>query len=800
MQEKTLKILEFDKIIGLLVERAMTAPGRERCSTLLPAKELTKIQAAQEETDDMVHLLLEKSDLPLSGISDIRPAVRRAESDAVLSTVELMKIGAFLRSVQRIKGTLPEDYGSGDNPDSRLVYERILLLSPLAGLESRIDECIAGEEEIRDRATVELYNIRRRIRRAQDDVRKELDRIMRSRPSALQDIVVTLRGDRYVVPVKAEHRNQIPGLVHDTSASGSTVFVEPMAVVELNNKIKVLMSEEAKEIEQILLELSTKVANQSDTLITNATVLTDLDFAQAKAKLALSMKAMPPLLNDHGRIVLKAARHPLISPAEVVPIDFELGTTFKTLVITGPNTGGKTVTLKTCGLLTLMAMAGLQIPAQDKSEVSTFNHVLADIGDEQSIEQSLSTFSSHLRQIIEITAIAEPGSLVLLDELGAGTDPSEGAALAISILEDLRSKGALTVATTHYKELKGYALNTPEVENACCEFDTDTLRPTYRLMIGVPGVSNAFAISQRLGLDPSIIARAQDLISDEGAQFEELVASIEKSHQEAKRMREEIEALRAEAKTAREELAAEEIKLEDKRQQILDQAKIEAAELYIQAEQDVEQLLAELKQKINQDAGHHIISEARGQIRQAQEKIAGQRQKDRLIRHAGQPLSADDIQPGQVYDAPALGLSGTVEGYPDNKGNVVLRSGQMQVTVPVTALTWPEKKSEPKKQRKPAAGSKENAGRITADRRYRMGTELMLLGKLVEDALLELDNYLDDATLAGLNTVRIVHGKGTGALRSAVGDFLAHDKRVSGFRLGGQGEGGDGVTIAELNL
>ncbi len=799
MQKKTLKILEFDKIIDLLTERAMTAPGRERCAALLPETELNKVEAAQAETDDMVHLLLEKSDLPLGGISDIKPSVRRASADAVLSTGELMKIGAFLRSVQRVKSTLPEGYGKGENSEYRLVYERILLLSPLAGLETRIDECIAGEEEIRDRATAELYNIRRQIRRAQEDVRKELDRIIRSRPAALQDAVVTLRGDRYVVPVKAEHRNQVPGLVHDTSASGSTVFVEPMAVVELNNKIRMLMSEEAKEIEQILQELSTKVANQSEILITNAGILTELDFAQAKARLALSMKAMPPLLNDQGRIILKAARHPLIDPSEVVPIDFELGTTFKTLVITGPNTGGKTVTLKTCGLLTLMAMAGLQIPAQDQSEISTFRHVLADIGDEQSIEQSLSTFSSHLKQIIEITAIAGPGSLVLLDELGAGTDPSEGAALAISILEDLRSKGALTVATTHYKELKGYALNTPEVENACCEFDTETLRPTYRLMIGVPGVSNAFAISQRLGLDPAIINRAQDLISDEGVQFEELVASIEKSHQEAQRMREEIDALQAESKAVREKLAAEEIKLEDKRLHILDQAKAEAAELYTQAEEEVERLLADLKEKSDQDAGHRIVSDARGQIRQAQEHIKGQSQKDRLVRHAGQPISAEDIKPGQEYDAPALGLSGTVEGYPDNKGNVVLRSGQMQVTVPVTALTWPQKKSETKKRKSPATGKKENVAQITGSRRYQMGTELMLLGKLVEDALLELDNFLDDAVLAGLTTVRIVHGKGTGALRSAVGEYLSRDQRVESFRLGVQGEGGDGVTIAELN-
>ena len=567
--------------------------------------------------------------------------------------------------------------------------------------------------------------------------------------------------------------------------------------MELNNKIRVLTIEEKREIEKILLELSAKVANQSEILLTNAELLTQLDFAQAKAKLALSMKGMPPVLNNSGRIVLKAARHPLIPEREVVPIDFELGTDFKTLVITGPNTGGKTVTLKTCGLLTLMAMAGLQIPAQDQSEVSLFKHVLADIGDEQSIEQNLSTFSSHLKQIIEITALAGPGSLVLLDELGAGTDPSEGAALAISILEDLRGKGALTVATTHYKELKGYALNTAEVENACCEFDTETLRPTYRLMIGVPGVSNAFAISRRLGLDPGIIARAQDLISDEGARFEELVASIEKSHQEALRIRSEIEALRAESQAARETLATEKKKLEQEKYAILDQARDEANNLYAGVEEEIERLLADLKQKLNWEASHHIASHAKGQIRQAQEKITAGRTKEHLKRAAGEALTASDIIPGQNYDAPALGLSGTVADVPDSKGNVVLRSGQMQVTVPVTALTWPSEKTV-KSKKTVSSSPRENISTLTRSKKNMLGTELLLLGKKVEEALSELDHYLDDAVLGGLNIVRIVHGKGTGALRAAVGDYLARDRRVANFRLGGPGEGGDGVTIAEL--
>ncbi len=796
MQDKTIRILEFDKISQLLAEKAMTIPARELCLRLLPLKKLAEVQAAQAETDDMVRYLLEKGDLPLHGISPLKPIVHRAVAEAVLDTRELLQIGSFLRSVQRVKAVLGEEYGQNEADDPRLVYERISLLFPLAGLEKRIDECIAGEDEIKDRATVELYNIRRRIRQAQDEIRKELDRLVKSRSQALQEAIVTLRSDRYVVPVKAEHRAQVPGLIHDTSATGSTVFIEPLSVVELNNKIRLLLAEEKREIEQILLELSGKVSQQADTLLSNAELLTLLDFAQAKARLALAMKAMPPLMNDEGRIVLKAARHPLIDPAEVVPIDFELGRKFNTLVITGPNTGGKTVSLKTCGLLTLMAMAGLQIPAKEQSEISIFKYVLADIGDEQSIEQNLSTFSSHLKQIVEILKLAGPGSLVLLDELGAGTDPSEGAALAIAILDFLRSRGALTVATTHYKELKGYAINTAGVENACCEFDTESLRPTYKLMIGVPGVSNAFAISERLGLMPAVIDRARTLITDEGARFEELVSSIEKSHQEAEKIRAEIEILKEESLVTKNKLAEEESKLEKMRGKVLENAQQEAAELYLAAEEEIERLLRESKERIDQSAGHHIASDARGQMRKARAKLAAARNKERLADHVGKIIKPEDVQPGQTYLAPALGLTGTVDGPPDNKGNVILRSGQMQITVPVSALTLPVKERGTKNKLKRGGG--DNSGKITGSKRRQMGTELMLLGRLVEDALIELDSFLDDAVLAGLTQLRIVHGKGTGALRKAVRGFLQQDKRVLSFRLGEPGEGGDGVTIAEL--
>jgi len=797
MDARSLTILEYDKIIHELAQMAHSSLGRDRCEELLPVAVLAEVKSRQTETDDAVRLILEKGVLPLGGISDIRPSVARARSEAQLSCGELMRIGAFLRAVVRLKAQLPEDADL-----NRIVYQLLAQLRPARELEQRLDEAIAGEDELHDRASVQLASIRRRIRDTQNEVKESLARIVRSHARALQDQLVTLRGDRYVVPVKAEHRGEIPGIVHDTSSSGATLFIEPLAVVELNNKIRELMGLEREEVDRILFELSGLVSAQADLLLTDAELTAQLDFIMAKGRLSLKMKAMPPEINDQGRIRLRAARHPLIPRERVVPIDFELGTSFRTLVITGPNTGGKTVSLKTCGLFTLMAMAGLQIPARENSEISVFDEVLADIGDEQSIEQDLSTFSSHLRNIVRITTAARPHTLVLVDELGSGTDPSEGAALAIAILDYLRTHGCLTVATTHYKELKGYALRTPGVENACCEFDTETLRPTYRLLIGVPGVSNAFAISRRLGLSPLIIDNARALISEEGIRFEELIQNVEKSRSEADRLRLETVALRDEAAALARQLSDEKTRLADKSRQVVQKAREDARELYSEAYQEIEQLLEEirsLQKERDLNESHQLAMQARQKIRSGLNQIEGEIGKATLTAD-GEALSAADIHIGETYYAPVLGLLGKIIEGPDNRGNCVLQSGTMKVNVAAEALRMPtetEKTGQP-----PNRASRRQAGRradsIIMDRKLNMTTEIQLLGQTVEEAVSTLDKFLDDAVLAGIQNVRIVHGKGTGALRSAVHQQLKRDKRVKTFRLGAYGEGDSGVTLAEL--
>jgi DNA mismatch repair protein MutS2 len=797
MDKRTLLILEYDKIIHELTLMTHSPLGCELAAALTPVSDLAEVQYRQAETDDAVKIILEKGILPLNGMHDIRPAVTRSRSQAQLSCAELLRIGAFLRGVSRLRGSLPESY----DPE-RILFGLLVRLQPLPEIEARLDVAIANEEELHDRASAELSSIRRRIRKAQNEVKDSLARLVRSHGRSLQEQLVTLRGDRYVVPVKAEHRGDIPGIVHDTSASGATLFVEPLVVVELNNRIRELIGLEREEVERILQELSALVAADADALDADAELVARLDFAMAKGRLALKMKGQPPVLNDRGRINLRSARHPLIPSDRVVPIDFELGTTFKTLVITGPNTGGKTVSLKTCGLLTLMAMAGLQIPARERSEISIFDEVLADIGDEQSIEQDLSTFSSHLRNIIRITTRARPKTLVLLDELGSGTDPSEGAALAIAILDYLRRKGCLTVATTHYKELKGYALRTPGVENACCEFDTDTLQPTYRLLIGVPGVSNAFVISQRLGLQAAIIEHARSLISEEEMHFEELIANVEKSRSEAGRLQLEARKLRDQAA---EELRQHKIlrdQLADKSRQVVEKARTEARVLYGDALQEIEEMMAEIRQLQREDnlaQKHLLATEARRKIRTGLGRIE-QEIGHATLHASGEALTEEEIQIGRHYSAPALGIVGKVVEGPDNRGNYVLQSEAMRISVSADALRHPEavadSSGKPQSRDRPGSGRKQDG--LTMERRLVMNTEILLLGQTVEEASGNLDKFIDDAVLAGITSIRIVHGKGTGALRSAVHQQLKSDKRVKSFRLGSYGEGDSGVTLAEL--
>lgn len=794
IQEKTLKTLEFDAVIQQLTDLASTAIGRPLCQNLVPLADCQASEEALAETDDALIRLLKYGELPFSGINDMGPAVRRAQAGAVLDCADFLRLAAFLRAVDRM---LEEVSQAGDD-QTLMIHRKALRLESLPGFRRRLEQSIRDEEDLFDQASDKLHQIRSRLREAQASVRRELDRVLAKGGDALQERIITMRSGRYVVPVRSDRRGAIKGIVHDTSASGSTLFIEPMAVVEVNNKIRELEAAEKHEIHEILKELSAIVANQAPLFMANLDLLAQLDFAMAKAKLAANSQAHRPRLNERGEILLKKARHPLIPKDRVVPIDFELGRDFNTLVITGPNTGGKTVTLKTCGLLTLMAMAGLFVPAAEESELSCFQKIEADIGDEQSIEQNLSTFSSHMREIIRITDTAGPGTLVLLDELGAGTDPSEGAALAIAILDHLKASGCHTVATTHYRELKGYAMNEAGVENACCEFDTDTLQPTFKLLIGVPGVSNAFAISHRLGLSPKIIDSARALISEEGARFEDLVSAIEQSHREARAMEEEIDRLRQETLEAREALEDQREKLARERTKILEEARAEAGTLIEEARTSIDQLLDDLKGQAGsaQTSDHRLASEARGRLAAVGKRF----ELDRRRKEAGGegPLEPEAIVLGGHYQAKSLGVSGQVRELPDAKNNVVLEAGSFRVTVPVSQLVPLKPKSKDKKKTPKAPLSK--TASLSSDIVMRAGAELMLLGKRVDEALGLIDHFLDDALLAGLSPVRIVHGKGTGALRQASHDFLARDRRVVSFRQGGEGEGGDGVTVVEVKL
>ncbi len=795
MVSRSLEKLEYNAIMALLSSRAATSIGRALCTGLRPASSLSESCAWLCETDEAVRRLLKWGDLPFSGIDDIRPAVKRASAGAVLTCGEFLRIASFLRAVDRMLAAVADcltEESSGELP----LHRKVRLLEPLPGFVRRLEQSVAGEDELFDHASEELFSIRRRLRDTHDAVRRELDKVVTRQSGALQENLITMRSGRYVVPVRSDRRASVPGLVHDTSSSGNTLFIEPMAVVELNNKIRELEAAEKHEMLAILKELSGIAAAQADVLIADTAILAELDFAMAKARLALDMNAICPVMNDRGAIVLKKARHPLIPGDQVVPIDFELGRSFRTLVITGPNTGGKTVSLKTCGLLTLMAMAGLFIPVESPSEISWFQNIEVDIGDEQSIEQNLSTFSSHLREVIRITESAKKGTLVLLDELGAGTDPSEGAALAIAILDYLRMAGCHTVATTHYRELKGYAMNEEGVENACCEFDTETLQPTYKLLIGVPGVSNAFAISSRLGLNPAIIDSARALVSDEGARFESLVSAIEQSHREARAMESEIERLRADIRRAKEALESERENLREERERLLAKAREEAAGLLEEARTEVDRLLEEMRSEAEHGRArdHRVESEARGRL-----AAIGKRFN---VRQAGKTeesgLSADTatLVPGEYYETRTLGVSGFLRELPGSKDQVVLESGSFRVTVPISELKRVRRKPPDDRRRKRANAEPSSALRSSIV--MRAAAELVLLGKRVDEALGEIDQFIDDAVLAGLSPVRIVHGKGTGALRKATHEYLSRDKRVLSFRLGGDGEGGDGVTVAEL--
>ncbi len=788
MNEKVLNTLEYNKIIQTLTDFADSEPGKKVCNALKPSTDLEEIHKAQAETKDALSRLFKQGSTSFGGNKDIGFTVKTLEIGSTLSSIELLKIAKLLDNVNRIK-----TYGRKDKEDtpSDSLDEYFELLSPLTFLANEINRCILAEDEIADDASPTLKSIRRYMITTNDKIHSQLISMVNgSYRSFLQDAVITMRNNRYCIPVKAEYKSQVHGMVHDQSATGSTFFIEPAAVVELNNKIKELTLQEQEEIERILAELSAQAADYTHELALNQKLMTHLDFVFAKAKLAMDLNATEPIFNTDHYINIRKGRHPLLPKKSVVPIDIHLGKDFDLLIITGPNTGGKTVSLKTVGLFTLMGQAGLHIPALDRSELSIFTEVYADIGDEQSIEQSLSTFSSHMKSIVHILAHADENSLCLFDELGAGTDPTEGAALAIAILNHLHDRGIRTMATTHYSELKIYALSTSFVENACCEFSVETLQPTYRLLIGIPGKSNAFAISSKLGLSDEIIAAAKEQISKEDESFEDVIADLEQSRITIEKEQKEIAEYKERIRTLQEQLKAKNEKIDKAKDKILREANEKAREILQEAKEVADETIRDFNKL---DAGTDIkaLEKKRQKVR---DKIAEKNDKLALKTDNNAPkqktLDPSKLKKGDSVKILSMGLKGTVSTLPDSKGNLFVQCGIMRTAANIKDLAYAEEVTitTPTLQR---TGS----GKIKMSKSLSVSTEINLLGKTVDEALSALDKYLDDAYLAHLPSVRVVHGKGTGALRSAVHSHLKRLKYVKEFRLGEYGEGDAGVTI-----
>ncbi|MFZ5986325.1 MAG: endonuclease MutS2 [Bacillota bacterium] len=792
MNEKTLRVLEFDKIIKRLVSLTSSVLGVELAEKLLPETDFDKVQSLLKETSDGVTFIARRGSPPMGGIHDIRDSLRRVDIGAVLSPGELLKIASVLRASRNLKNYASDDRIKTD--DNNIVSELIRLLEPNKRVEDKINMSIVSEEEISDAASPALANIRRQIRHAQDSIKDRLNDILRSSKyqKYMQESIVTIRGDRYVIPVKQEHRSEIPGLIHDSSASGATIFVEPMAVVEANNNIRELKIKEQVEIERILQELTAAVAEIVTNLVSNISLLAKLDFIFAKAKLSLDFNCVCPKLNNEHRIIIKKGRHPLLDQKIVVPIDFWIGQEFDTLVVTGPNTGGKTVTLKTAGLFTLLTQAGLHIPANEGTEMSIFNKVYADIGDEQSIEQSLSTFSSHMKNIVSILKNIDDSSLVLFDELGAGTDPTEGAALAMSILEYLRQKGCITVATTHYSQLKVYAVTTRFVENACCEFDVETLKPTYKLLIGVPGKSNAFAISKRLGLDEDVIERAKEFLTKEDIKFEDMLLSIEKNLSQTENERIRAESYRLEAEKLKKELDEQKRRFNESKEKSLKEAREEARKILLEAKRESESIISEMRrlEKESENASRHKeAEEMRLKLKNKVDSIEETLSKPIVPRNT-LVKPPKNLKPGDSVLIVNLNQKGTVVTPPNKDGEALVQAGIMKINVHVSNLrVVDEQKSEIKKS---------GIGEIGVLKAKSISTEIDLRGYNLDEALESIDKYLDDAIIAGLGEVSIIHGKGTGILRNGIHKHLRSNSRIKSFRLGKYGEGESGVTIVEL--
>lgn len=788
MNQKVLKTLEFTKIIEILAEKADSEPGKIMCRELLPSVIPEEIAQNQAETRDALGRLFKNGGTSFGSNSDLGFAIKALEIGSTLSTAELIRLASLLDNVSRIK-----TYGKKereDLPDDCLAvyFDR---LTPMTQIANEIHRCILSEEEIADDASPTLKSIRRSLTLTGDKIHSQLNSLLNgSYRTYLQDSVITMRNNRYCIPIKAEYKGQVNGMIHDQSATGSTYFIEPAAIVELNNKIRELELQEKEEIHIILTNLSAMAGEHTEELTVNIRTMTTLDFIFAKAKLALEMNATEPLFNTDRYINIRKGRHPLLDKKKVVPIDINLGKDFDLLIITGPNTGGKTVSLKTVGLFCLMGQAGLHIPALDRSELSIFTEIYADIGDEQSIEQSLSTFSSHMKSIVHILKHADENSLCLFDELGAGTDPTEGAALAISILNFLHDRGIRTMATTHYSELKIYALSTSFVENACCEFSVETLQPTYRLLIGIPGKSNAFAISSKLGLPEDIINAAREQIGKEDKTFEDVIADLEKSRITIEKEQQEIAAYKDKIRVLQEQLQQKNDKLDQSRDKILREANEKAKEILQEAKDMADETIRDFN-RINAGTDIRELEKKRQKIR---DKINEKNDRLSIANKTKSPaqktLDPKKLQKGDMVKIISMSLKGTVSTLPDAKGALFVQCGIMRVQTNIKdlALVKEDSISTPAVQHT-------NTSKIKMSKTFSISPEINLLGKTVDEALAVLDKYLDDAYLAHLSSVRVVHGKGTGALRSAVHNHLKRLKIVKDYRLGEYGEGDAGVTI-----
>lgn len=790
MNKKALLKLEYNKIIDLLEEQASSPSGKQRCKKLSPMMNIGDINLAQEQTASAFTRIVKKGRISFSGCYPIEDSLMRLDVGGVLTCNELLRIAKLLQVTNRVKS-----FGRHDTVDDLedCLDAYFNQLEPLSILSNEISRCILGEDEISDDASSTLKHIRKSIQLLNERVHSTLTSLVNgSLKSYLQDSLITMRGDRYCIPVKAEYRSQVSGMIHDQSSTGSTLFIEPMAIVKLNNDLKELYGKEQEEIQVILARLSNEAGEYIQELRTNFAILTELDFIFARGMLALSMNASKPIFNTKGYIHIREGRHPLLDKKKVVPITLTLGGDFDLLIVTGPNTGGKTVSLKTVGLFTLMGQAGLHIPALDRSELGVFHEVYADIGDEQSIEQSLSTFSSHMTNIVSFVKDVDEHSLVLFDELGAGTDPTEGAALATAILSHLHQRGIRTMATTHYSELKVFALSTEGVENACCEFDVETLRPTYRLLLGIPGKSNAFAISGKLGLPDFIIDEAKRQLSEHDESFEDLLSDLEESRKTIEKERAEIASYKLEIQQLKSRVEKKQVRLDEQKERILREANEKANAILREAKEVADETMKNFRKFGKENISVAEMERERERLRQ---KISKTQEKSSLqTKKPKKQHKPSDFKLGESVKVLSMNLTGTVSSLPDAKGNLFVQMGILRSQVNISDLEIIE---EPmtitaKQMRRTSSG------KMKMNKSLSVSPEINLLGKTVDEAIAELDKYLDDAYLAHISPVRIVHGKGTGALRQGVHNYLKRLKYVKSYRLGAFGEGDAGVTIVEF--